>query len=104
MISKCDAHLQKGHKKTPRNYRPVSLTLVPAKVLEQNILGAIMWHAQDDQVIMLHQHGFMKGRSHLTNLISFCDKVICLVDEEKAIDVIYLDFSKALTPFPIAFF
>ncbi|KAK4818056.1 hypothetical protein QYF61_004606 [Mycteria americana] len=37
----------------------------------------------------------MKGRSCLTNLISFCDQVSRLVDEGKAVDVIYLDFSKA---------
>ncbi|KAK4815150.1 hypothetical protein QYF61_017591 [Mycteria americana] len=30
-----------------------------------------------------------------TNLISFCDKVTRLVDEGKAVDVVYLDFSKA---------
>ena len=36
----------------------------------------------------------MKGRSCLTHLISFYDKVICLVDEGKAVDVVYLDFSK----------
>ncbi|KAK4830409.1 hypothetical protein QYF61_010940 [Mycteria americana] len=37
----------------------------------------------------------MKGRSCLTSLISFYDKVTRLVDEGKAVDVVYLDFSKA---------
>ncbi|KAK4815690.1 hypothetical protein QYF61_005503 [Mycteria americana] len=41
------------------------------------------------------QHGFRKGRSCLTNLISFCNQVTRLVDEGKAVDVVYLDFSKA---------
>ncbi|KAK4814506.1 hypothetical protein QYF61_021569 [Mycteria americana] len=37
----------------------------------------------------------MKSRSCLTNLISFYDKVTRLADEGKAVDVVYLDFSKA---------
>ena len=41
------------------------------------------------------QHGFMKGRSCLTNLISSYDCVTCLVHEGRAVDVVYLDFSKA---------
>ena len=31
----------------------------------------------------------------MTNLISFYDLVTCLVDEGKAADMVYLDFSKA---------
>jgi len=36
----------------------------------------------------------MKGESCLTNIISFCDQVTCLVDEGEAVDVVCLDFSK----------
>lgn len=36
----------------------------------------------------------------LTNLKSFCDKVSGLVDEGKAADVVYLDFSEALALSP----
>ena len=79
----------KGRKEDPGNYRPVSLTSVPGKVMEQNILSAITQHVQDNRVIRPSQHGFMKGRSCLTNLFSFYDKVICLVDEGKAVVVVY---------------
>ncbi|KAK4832459.1 hypothetical protein QYF61_023506 [Mycteria americana] len=86
---------KKGWKEDPGNYRPVSLTSVPGKLMEQIILSAIAWHVEDNQGIKPSQHGFMKGRSCLTNLISFCDKVTRLVDEGKAVDIVYLDFSKA---------
>ncbi|GAB0188176.1 mitochondrial enolase superfamily member 1 [Grus japonensis] len=86
---------KKGQKEDLGNYRPVSLTSVPGKVMKQIILSAIRWHVQDNQAIRLSQHGFMKGRSYLSNLISFYDKVTCLMDEGKAVDVVYLDFSKA---------
>jgi len=40
-------------------------------------------------------HGFVKGKSCLTNLISFYGQVTHLVDEGKAVGVVCLDFSKA---------
>ena len=68
--------------------------------MEQIILGAIMDQLKVNQGIRPSQHGFMNGRSCLTNLISFCDKVTHLVDEGKAVDVVYLDFSKAFDTVP----
>ncbi|PKU35998.1 rna-directed dna polymerase from mobile element jockey-like [Limosa lapponica baueri] len=86
---------KKGWKDDSGNSRPVSLTSVPGKVMEQIILSAIMQNMKDAQVIRPSQHGYMRGRSCLTNLISFYGKVTRLVDEGKAVDVVYLDFSKA---------
>ncbi|PKU31077.1 rna-directed dna polymerase from mobile element jockey-like [Limosa lapponica baueri] len=86
---------KKGWKEDLGNYKPVSLTLVLGKVMEQIILSTIRRYIQDNQTIRQSQHGFMKSRSCLTNLISFYDKVTHLVDEGKAVDVVYLDFSKA---------
>ncbi|GAB0183616.1 mitochondrial enolase superfamily member 1 [Grus japonensis] len=79
---------RKGWKEDPGNYRPVSLTLVPSKVMEQIIFSTIMQHTQDNQVIRPSQHGFMKGRSCLTNLISFYGRVTSLVDEGKVVDIV----------------
>ena len=63
--------------------------------MEQIILSAITRHVQDNQVIRPSQHGFMEGRSCLSNLVSFYDQVTLLVDEGRAVDVAYVDFSKA---------
>ena len=87
---------KKGHKEYLGNYRPVSLTLVPGKVLEQIILGEITRHVHGIQGIRSSQHGFMKGRSRFTNLFSFYDWVTRLVDKGKAVDVVYLDFSSTI--------
>ena len=75
------------------DYRPVSLSSVPGKVMEQIILNEITWHVQDNRGIRLSQYGFMKGRSCLINLTY--NWMTSLVDEGKAVDVVYLDFSKA---------
>ena len=84
------------------NYRPVILTSVPGKVMEQIVLRKITRHVRDKVGHMRSmwgirpsQRGFTKGRSCLTNLISFYDLVTHLVDEGKAVDAVYLGFGKA---------
>uniref|UniRef100_A0A8B9CHE2 Reverse transcriptase domain-containing protein n=1 Tax=Anser brachyrhynchus TaxID=132585 RepID=A0A8B9CHE2_9AVES len=86
---------KKGKKEDPSNYRPVSFTSVPGKIMEKMILEVIEAHLGDNAVIGSSQHGFMKGRSRLTNLISFYVKITHIVNQGKPADVIFLDFSKA---------
>ncbi|RMC19146.1 hypothetical protein DUI87_03750 [Hirundo rustica rustica] len=86
---------KKGGREVHGNYRPVSLTSVPGKIMEQFILSVIRQNLQDGQGLRPSQHGFRRGRSCLTNLISFYDQVTCLVDAGRAVDVVYLNFSKA---------
>ena len=86
---------KKGRKEDLGNYKLVSLSSVPRKVMVQIILGEITQHVHGIQGIRPSQHGFMKGRQCLTDLISFYCWVTRLVDEGKAVEVVYLDFSKA---------
>ena len=42
-----------------------------------------------------NQHGFTKRKSYLINLVNIYDETITLVDEGKAVNIVYLDFTKA---------
>ena len=53
---------KKGSKEDLGNYRPVSLTSVPRKVMEQIILGEITRHVHGIQEIRPSWHRFMKDR------------------------------------------
>ena len=64
---------KKGYREDPGNYRPGNLTSVPGKIVEQIVLREITRHMQVNWGIRPSRHGFTKGRSCLTNLISFYD-------------------------------
>ena len=63
--------------------------------MEQLILEVTIKQVEEKKVISSGQHGFTKGKSCLTNLIAFYDGMTGWVDEGRAMDVVYLDFSKA---------
>ncbi|RMC19052.1 hypothetical protein DUI87_03656 [Hirundo rustica rustica] len=60
---------KKGGREDHGNYRPVSLTSVPGKIMEQFILSLITQNLQNGQGLKSTSVG--RGRPCLTNLISF---------------------------------
>ena len=42
------------------------------------------------------QHGFLKARSCLTNMLCFLEEITKWIDEGSPVDIIYLDFQKTL--------
>ncbi len=91
---------KKGPKGDPGNYRPVSLTSVPGKLLEKIIKEQLMGYLEERELLQRTQHGFVKGRSCTTNRIEFMDRVSKEVDKGKSVDIFYLDFSKAFDKVP----
>ena len=91
---------KKGSTSVPGNYRPVSLTSVCCKVMEQVLKDSIVEHLNRNGLIRKSQHGFMRGRSCTTNLISFMDKITEALDKGEPVDVIFLASPRPLTRSP----
>ena len=77
---------KKGDKRKVSNYRPVSLTSQVSKFIEMVLRDTIVSHLEAS-LIRHSQHGFRKGRSCLTNLLVFLDKVTTIVNEGHSADV-----------------
>ena len=92
---------KKGSKGNVEHYRPISLTSIPCKILEAIIKDNIVDHLITNSLLKSTQHGFIKNKSTVTNLLEFFEYVSRSLDEGKSVDAIYLDFSKAFDKVPI---
>jgi hypothetical protein len=91
---------KKGDKSSASNYRPISLTSQVCKSLESIVRDSILDHVGKQELIKETQHGFVKRRLCLTNLLEFLEFVTDYVHQGYPIDVIYLDFQKAFDKVP----
>ena len=66
---------KKRSRNKPENYKPVSLTSVVCKLLEKLIRDHMVEFLVKHKLINTTQHGFLKARSCLTNLLCFLKKL-----------------------------
>ena len=78
----------------------VSLTCVPCNVMESILRDAIVQHIDKNNLLRSSQHGFMAGKSTLSNLLEYLEELTSLVDEGPAVEIVYLDFAKAFDKVP----
>lgn len=91
---------KKGTRTNRANYRPVSLTSVPCKIMESMIKEGMLKHLEVNSVVTNAQHGFMSSRSCLTNLLEALENWTKALDDGYGIDIVYLDFRKAFDSVP----
>ena len=86
---------KKGDKTKAANYRPISLTSHVIKIFERIVRKRIIDYLESNNKITDSQHGFRSGRSCFTQLLDHVDNILKNLQENKEVDVIYLDYAKA---------
>ena len=87
---------KKGDVHLPVNYRPVSLTSVSCKILEHLICKHILDHLARNKILTSLNRGFRSGYSCETQLVTTVHDLLGKFDTGSQIDMIILDFSKAV--------
>ena len=92
---------KKGYPSAAENYRPVSLTCIPCKLLEHILCSHIRGHLDKFGVLTPLNHGFRKQHSCESQLLITVQDLINRKDKARTqIDVGVLDFAKAFDKVP----
>lgn len=82
-----------GSRMNVTNYRGISILPTLGKFFESLVTDILA--TQLRPIISTSQHGFLKGRSTITNLTEFTHIVSNIIESGLQLDVVYTDFSKA---------
>ena len=89
-----------GSKESEKNYRPISLTSIPCKMIEHIILRNLL--EKVDKALHHRQHGFRSGLSCETQLCATMHDILSTIDNEVSVHAAVLDFTKAFDRVPHA--
>jgi hypothetical protein len=89
---------KKGSKALVPNYRQISLLSIVSKLCERCVLRNLL--SKLSHLLTSAQHGFVRGRSCVTQLLSVLHDLGTSLDAGDEVHVVYLDFSKAFDSLP----
>ena len=69
-------------------------------MMETLIRDRLLEHLQKEKLLSPKQHGFISGRSTVTQLLNYLDRCIQNTIDGHVVDAIYLDFAKAFDTVP----
>jgi hypothetical protein len=87
---------------SPNNFRPISLTSVPCKLLETLVKDIVEHFLDDTGFYRDEQHGFRRRRNCDTNLLTCTEEWHADLDSGVSTDCIYFDLQKAFDKTPHA--
>ena len=97
----CPISKQSGKDKVePSSYRPISLTSICCKVLEQIIYSQTMKHLEKYTILSKFQHGYRNGCSTETQLLKVVDLFAKGLENSQQTNAISLDFACAFDVVP----
>ena len=91
---------KKGSKHTPSNYRPVSLTCITIKILEQLVHKRIGDFLNKHNKLSPQQHGFRANHSCQTQLLEAVHQWCEALNHRSSTHLVFLDFAKAFDSVP----
>ena len=86
---------KKGTKANPSNYRPIFTSSAIIKIMERIIKDEMTNHLSINNLIAKDQHGFIKLKSCVTNLLETLDVITEALNIGFYAVIIFLDFEKA---------
>ena len=86
---------KKGCPSSPNNYRPISLTCIPCKIMESIIKDHKLTFLNANNLISANQHDFTPNKSTFTQLLECVHDWASAVESRSPVHVIYIDFKKA---------
>ena len=99
-LGEISAMFKKCNRRSPMNYRPVSLISIVCKLLESLVREEIISHMRSNKLFSPYQYGFIDKRSTTLQLLYVLDKWTEIIDDGGTIDALYMDFMKAFDKVP----